>query len=295
MKLNRYIRQPWLIPIALQNKGLGIVIPDSVFLRSAYYSSFGNKLNLKEPKTFNEKLQWLKLNDRKMIYTTMVDKYAVKEYVANIIGEKYVIPTFGVWNKFDEIDFSTLPRTFVLKCTHDSGGVVICKDQSNFDLKKARKKLTENLHKDYYLNGREWPYRNVKHRIIAEQYIDDNLQDYKIFCFNGKPRMTLVCSDRFTKNGLKEDFYDENWNHLELQRPAHGNTDHEIKCPCQYELMKELAAKLAENIPFVRIDFYEHKNRVYFGEMTFYPASGFEGFNPSEWDEKLGEWIKLPK
>ena len=142
--------------------------------------------------------------------------------------------------------------------------------------------------------GREWPYKNVPHRIIAEQYMADDLRDYKLFCFNGVPRMTLVCSERFTKDGLKEDFYDEAWNHLEVQRPAHGNASLPIQRPKQYELMKQLAAKLSEKMPFARIDFYEIDEKVYFGEITFYPASGFEGFTPEEWDLKLGEWIELP-
>lgn len=270
------------------------MIPDSVYLKIRFKKSMGYPLNLKEPKTFNEKLQWLKLYNRNPEYTTMVDKYAVKKYISEKIGAEYIIPTLGVWNSFDEIDFDALPDQFVLKCTHDSGGLVVCRDKSCLNMDAARKKIETSLSNNFYYMGREWPYKDVPHRIIAEQYMADDLRDYKLFCFDGVPRMTLVCSERFTKDGLKEDFYDEAWNHLNVQRPAHGNAILPIQRPKQYELMKKLAAKLSEKMPFARIDFYEINEKVYFGEITFYPASGFEGFKPEEWDLKLGEWIKLP-
>lgn len=267
---------------------------DEAYLRFVYKIAMGKKLDLENPKTFNEKLQWLKLHNQKEIYTTIVDKYEAKKYVEKIIGSEYLIPTIGVWNNFDEIDFNTLPDQFVLKCTHDSGGLVVCRDKSRLDMDAARKKIEKSLSSNFYYMGREWPYKDVPHRIIAEQYMADDLRDYKLFCFDGVPRMTLVCSERFTKDGLKEDFYDEAWNHLDVRRPAHGNAVLPIQRPKQYELMKELAAKLSEKMPFARIDFYEINEKVYFGEITFYPASGFEGFKPEEWDLKLGEWIKLP-
>ena len=267
---------------------------DEAYLRFVYKIAMGKKLDLENPKTFNEKLQWLKLHNQKEVYTTIVDKYEAKKYVGKIIGSEYLIPTIGVWNNFDEIDFNTLPDQFVLKCTHDSGGLVVCRDKSRLDMDAARKKIEKSLSSNFYYMGREWPYKNVPHRIIAEQYMADDLRDYKLFCFDGAPRMTLVCSERFTEEGLKEDFYDEAWNHLNVQRPAHGNAILPIQRPKQYELMKKLAAKLSEKMPFARIDFYEINEKVYFGEITFYPASGFEGFKPEEWDLKLGEWIKLP-
>ena len=270
------------------------LLPDKVFLKMYYPVMMNEELDLKNPKTFNQKLQWLKLYDRKPEYTTMVDKYAVKEYVADKIGKEYIIPTLGVWDNFDDIDFDSLPNQFVLKCTHDSGGLVICRDKSKLDIPIAKKKINMSLKHDYFYNGREWPYKNVPHRIIAEQYMADDLRDYKLFCFDGAPRMTLVCSERFTKDGLKEDFYDEAWKHLNVQRPAHGGAILPIQRPKQYELMKKLAAKLSEKMPFARIDFYEINEKVYFGEITFHPASGFEGFKPEEWDLELGEWIKLP-
>lgn len=274
--------------------GLIKIKSDENYLKMMYFCKFGKKLNLLNPKGFNEKLQWLKLYDHKSEYTTLVDKYAAKETVARCIGEEYIIPTLGVWNSFDEIDFDSLPDRFVLKCTHDSGGLVVCPDKNKLDIKAARKKLRRSLRKNYYYIGREWPYKDVPHRIIAEQYMADDLRDYKLFCFDGVPRMTLVCSERFTKEGLKEDFYDEDWNHLNVRRPAHDNAILPIQRPKQYELMKKLAAELSEKMPFARIDFYELNDKVYFGEITLYPASGFEGFNPEEWDLKLGEWIKLP-
>lgn len=274
--------------------GLLPLLSDKTFLKMYYPVMMNEELDLKNPKTFNQKLQWLKIYDRKPEYTTMVDKYAVKEYVADKIGKEYIIPTLGVWDNFDDIDFDSLPNQFVLKCTHDSGGLVICRDKSKLDIAMAKKKINMSLKHDYFYNGREWPYKNVPHRIIAEQYMADDLRDYKLFCFDGVPRMTLVWSERFTKDGLKEDFYDEAWNHLNVQRHAHGNAILPIQRPKQYELIKKLAAKLSEKMPFARIDFYEINEKVYFGEITFYPASGFEEFKPEEWNLKLGEWIKLP-
>lgn len=272
---------------------LSKALPDSLYLKIKYKQVMHEKLNLNDPKTFNEKLQWLKLYDRKPEYTMLVDKYAVKQYIANEIGSEYIIPTLGVWDSFDEIDFDALPNQFVLKCTHDSGGLVVCRDKSNLDIDAAREKIETSLKNNFYYMGREWPYKNVPHRIIAEQYMADDLRDYKLFCFDSVPRMTLVCSERFTKEGLKEDFYDEVWNHLNVQRPAHGNAILPVQRPKQYELMKQLAAKLSEKMSFARIDFYEIDEKVYFGEITFYPTSRFEGFKPDEWDLKLGEWIKL--
>lgn len=287
MKIRKVIK-------GLAYKGLLNWMPDKQYLEILYHASMGEKLNLSNPKKFNEKIQWLKLYNRDPAYTTMVDKYAVKTYIASKIGKEYIIPTIGVWESFDDIDFDALPNQFVLKCTHDSGGLVVCSDKTKLDKEKARKKIESSLRTNYYYSGREWPYKNVPHRIIAEQYMADDLRDYKLFCFDGVPRMTLVCSERFTKDGLKEDFYDEAWNHLNVQIPAHGNAILPIQRPKQYELMKKLAAKLSEKMPFARIDFYEINEKVYFGEITFYPTSGFEGFKPEEWNLKLGEWIKLP-
>lgn len=427
--------------------------PDAQYLKRKFKVSLGYPLDLDNPRTFNEKLQWLKLNDRKSIYTTMVDKYTVKDYVASIIGEEYIIPTLGVWDKFEDIDFGALPNQFVLKCTHDSGGLVICKDKSKLDKNAARKKLNRSLKTNYYYRFREWPYKNVKPRIIAEKYMEDHstseLRDYKFFCFggmakcykvdfdrfvehranyfstdgelmkigeeicppdvnkkipvpenlekmkelaeklsatqpflradfydvdgkvyfgeltfypasgfgkfiydgndellgswiklpekskvggyyliykdmlcvlntqalnpeknrknsshgladykihsfNGVPKVILVCRDRFSDLGLTEDFFDQDWTHLHVQREMHPNSDTEIKRPKELDKMLELSEKLSKDIPFLRSDFYTIDGKIYFGELTFYPASGFEGFQPASFDRKLGDWLVLP-
>lgn len=276
---------------------IGKKINDKTYLRIIYRAVFNKKLNLDNPITFNEKLQWLKLYDRKPIYTTMVDKYEAKRYVANIIGEEYIIPTLGVWDKFEDIDFDLLPDQFVLKCTHDSGGVVICKNKSELDMPMTKVKVKKSLKRNFYFQGREWPYKNVKPRIIAEEFLVDEsgfeLKDYKFFCFNGVPKFTLVCSERFSNNRLKEDFYDLNWQIMPMKRANFENSPIKTPRPKQYDLMYTLAKKLSMDIPFVRCDFYERNDKVYFGELTFFPASGLEGFEPQKWDKILGQWLNL--
>ena len=258
----------------------------------------GTKLNLKNPRTFNEKLQWLKLHDRKPFYTDMVDKYLAKEYVSKIIGNEYIIPTLGVWNHFDDIDFERLPNRFVLKCTHDSGGVVICKDKQAFDYKNAEKVLEYSLKQKFYLQTREWPYKNVKPRIIAEEYLEDNelkeLRDYKFFCFDGQVKALFVASDRQNKaEETKFDFFDPSYNFLKIVN-GHPNSEIPPSKPKNFEKMIELAEKLSKDIPHVRCDFYEVNGKVYFGELTFYHWSGLVPFIPSEWDIVFGSWLKLP-
>lgn len=292
-KIVRVLRNPCILFNKITDGSRFHYLNDELYLKMKFKGAMGYSLKLNEPKTFNEKLQWLKIHDHRPEYTTMVDKYTAKKYVADIIGQEYIIPTIGIWNHFNDIDFDVLPNQFVLKCTHDSGGIVICKDKSKLDMPAARAKIEQSLKNNFYYMGREWPYKNVTPRIIAEQYMADALRDFKLFCFDGVPRMTLVCSERFSEGGLKEDFYDEAWNHLDIQRPGHGNSIFPIERPKQYELMKTLAEKLSESIPFARIDFYEINEKVYFGEITFYPASGFEGFEPSSWDDKLGSWLKI--
>ena len=188
----------------MDSRGVFNLMPDELYLKFMFRLRMHRKLNLETPQCFNDKIQWTKLYDRRPEYTTYVDKYAAKKSVADIIGGQYIIPTIGVWDRFDDIDFEKLPNQFVLKCTHDSGGFVICKDKKTFDIEQAKKKINKCLKRNYYWMGREWPYKNVPHRIIAEQYMADDLRDYKLFCFNGVPRMTLVCSERFTKDGLKD-------------------------------------------------------------------------------------------
>lgn len=299
-KLLKAIKNPDKLALyALSKPCISRLFSDEAFLKMKYRLIMGKKLDLDNPKTFNEKLQWLKLHDRKPEYTMMVDKYAVREYIAEKLGEEYLIPLLGVWDDPDDIDFDALPDKFVLKCNHNSGtGMCICRDKSKLDIEKVKKELRKGLKQDYYLTGREWPYKNVKRKILAEKFMADDshvndLPDYKFFCFSGEPRIILVCSERFSKGGLRENFYDINWNLLELQRPTHKNTDDIIEKPKNLGLMLDLAKKLSQNIEFSRIDFYEVNGKVFFGEITFFPASGFEEFTPEEWDYKIGEYIKL--
>lgn len=272
--------------------------PDKLYLQLRYYSETGKILNLNSPKTFNEKLQWLKLYNRCPNYTTMVDKYAVKQYVADKIGIDYIIPTIGIWNNVEDIDWQSLPNQFVLKTTHDggSGGVIVCKNKEKLNKVDACKKLHDSLNSDIYLNYREWPYKNVPKRIIAEKFIVDEsgieLKDYKFFCFNGQVQCFKIDFDRYTSH--KANYYDRDFNLLpfgEVMCPA----DHTIKFakPKNFNLMLKLAESLALNIPFVRIDFYNIDGKIYFGEITFFPAAGMGKFEPEEWDEKLGKMIKL--
>lgn len=272
---------------------------DEKYLKLIYWINLGKKLNLENPQTYNEKLQWLKLNDRKDIYTEMVDKYLVKDYVAKIIGEEYIIPTLGVWDSFDEIDFESLPEQFVLKCTHDSGGLIICTDKNGLNKVKAKDKLEKCLKVDYYKRFREWPYKNVKPRIIAEKYMVDEsgteLKDYKFFCFDGKVKAMFIATDRSNPNTeTKFDFFDREFDHLPFIN-GHPNADKEIKKPGSFEKMVELAEKLSVGIPQARIDFYDIYGKVYFGEITFFHWSGMKPFKPEEWDYTFGSWIKLPE
>ncbi len=283
----------------LSGMGFYHSMPDEEYLRKVYRGRFGTELNLEDPQTFNEKLQWLKLYNRKPIYTTMVDKYEAKKYVADAIGEEHIIPTLGVWDQFEDIDFDALPNQFVLKCTHDSAGLVICEDKSKLDISKARKKINRSLKRKFFFVGREWPYKNVKPRIIAEKFMSDGVtkvpRDYKLLCFNGQPRIILVCNQRFTDEGLHEDFFDENWEKTTIKKPQFKFSEVTPEKPATFEEMKAIARKLAEGIPFVRVDLYEIGGKVYFGELTFFPASGFTGFDPPSWDKTLGDWVTLPE
>ena len=297
-KLTRAIKSPKKILIYFLNKGARL-FSDKKFLKIKFRLEMGQKLDLENPKTFNEKLQWLKMYNRKPEYTTMVDKYAVKEYVANIIGKEYIIPTLGVWNCVNEIEWDALPNQFVLKTTHGGGGggVVICKDKSTFDKEKAKKTLQKSLDSDIYWNYREWPYKDVPKRIIAEQFMSNNgkdLEDYKIHSFNGEPKFILVCSNRYGKGAMIDDFYTPEWELMDVRRPGHPKSEKASKAPEQLELMLELSRTLSKEIPFLRTDFYIIDNKIYFGELTFFPASGMSKFEPQDWDYKFGEWLVLP-
>lgn len=272
-------------------------MPDELYIKLIYYVKMDKKLNINNPQTFNEKLQWLKLYDRRLEYTGLVDKYEVRKYIKNTIGERYLIPLIGVWNKFDDIDFSKLPNQFVLKCTHDSGSVFICNDKSKFDKKAVKKKIQKSLKRNFYYPGREWPYKNIKPRIICEKYIVDEsgteLKDYKLFCFNGKPKFIQVISGR--ENGKYYiNHYDLNWNLINIKRKEHVTNLKEIKRPQCLEEMINISEKLSQNMPFVRIDLYNIKSQILFGEITFFPASGYMGFENESDDLLWGNWINLP-
>lgn len=278
-------------------------LPDSLYLQIMYYYHFHKFANLHNPKTFNEKLQWLKLHDRRPEYITMVDKYAVKDYVAGKIGQEFIIPTIGAWDRLEDIDFESLPNQFVLKWNHDSKSVVICSDKSKFDKEQALKKLQHGANVNGYWYGREWPYKGVKPKIIAEQYIsqDDpqhkDLTDYKFFCFDGEPKYIQVIQDRSTKETI--DFFDINWNHQDFVGLINSNSTicHATQIPSKPLKLDEMviiARKLSNGIPFSRIDLYEVEQKTYFGEITLYPASGLGEFLPNEWNKIIGDMLKLP-
>ena len=270
---------------------------DKRFLKIVYWRLMGSELNLECPRTFNEKLQWLKLYDRNPKYTQMVDKYEAKKYVADIIGDEYIIPTLAVYNNTSEINLDALPDRFVLKCTHDSGSVAICKDKKTFKRNEAFVMLEKGLSKNYFWENREWPYKNVKPRIIAEAYLEDHdtqeLRDYKFFCFDGEVKALYIAEDRQGDKETKFDFFDANFHHLDI-RNGHPNADVPPAKPHSFEKMKEMAEKLSQNIPHLRVDFYEVNGNIYFGELTFSHWSGFTPFDPEKWDLKFGQWLKLP-
>lgn len=296
-KINEYIKNPQKLFWALAYRGFFNWMPDAQYLKIRYRIVLGKELNLDNPQTFNEKLQWLKLHDRNPLYTTLVDKYAVRNYIKEKLGEEYLIPLVGgPWTNARDIDFSHLPDQFVLKCTHDSGSAVICRDKKEFDAIEAKKKLNKALRKNFYYTGREWPYKDVKPQIIAERYMEDEseLKDYKLMCFNAKVKASFVCSGRYSDEGLKVTFFDTNWERLPFERhyPASNSI---MEKPKTYDEMIKIAEMLSDKIPFVRMDFYEVKGSVYFGEFTFYPGCGMEEFHPEEWDLRLGNWIELPE
>ena len=296
-KLHRFVTRPLERYDMLAAHGLLKWMPSELFLRRMYRLKMGRALDLKNPRTYTEKLQWLKLYDHRPEYTRMVDKYEAKKYVAERIGEEYVIPLLGVWDNAADIDFDSLPDRFVLKTTHDSGGIVVCKDKKELDISAARKKLEFFRSRDYYGFKREWPYKNVKPRIIAEAYMEDSnyreLRDYKFFTFGGEPRVLYIAQGRGRGEETVADFFDMDYNHLDLTID-HDMADITPEKPAQFEKMKELAALLSKGTPQLRVDFYEVDGRLYFGEMTFFHCSGMYPFHPEKWDHVFGEWVVLP-
>ena len=294
-KVKEIIRNPFRILIALDSRGV-FHLRDETYLKLLYKIKLGTKLNLDKPETFNEKMQWLKLHNRKDIYTTMVDKCEVKKYIDKTIGKEYVVPTLGVYDKFDDISFDELPRRFVIKCTHDSGGLVICRDKRKIDIDDARRKINKYLKRNFYYQGREWPYKNVKPRIIIEEYLEDSnsadLKDYKFFVFNGEVKCFKVDFNRFVKH--QANYYDRNARLLKFgEEMCPPDFSKKITMPKNLKKMIKLAEILSDNSPFMRVDFYDIDGKIYFGEITFYPASGFGRFVPEEWDKTLGDWIVL--
>ncbi len=304
LPIKEYIAHPRITTLVLIEH-LGQWLPDSVYLKLMYLIKMNRKLDLHNPKSFTEKLQWLKLYDRRPEYTMMVDKYAVKDYVSSIIGVKHVIPTLGVWNNPEEIDFDSLPKQFVLKTTHGGGssGVVICRDKDTFDRITAVEKLRSRMSQNIYKFSKEWPYKNVPRRVIAEQYIEPRLNnidlaDYKWYCFNGEPKFCQVIQNRTTNESI--DFFDVNWIRQEFiglipaSQPYLHASEVEIPRPENLETQIRIARKLSRNIPFSRIDLYDVGDRVLFGEITFFPASGFGVLRPEQYNEILGNMIELP-
>lgn len=296
--LKRLKNDPKSLFIHYFRRSIGRLLSDKQYLLFMNHVMMHKKLNLKNPETFNEKLQWLKIYDHNPKYTQMVDKYEAKKYVASIIGEEYIIPTLGVRNSFDEINFDSLPNQFVLKCTHDSGGLVICRNKDKLNLEEIKTKIVACLKQRYYWIAREWPYKNVKPRIIAEKYMenpgDEELTDYKWFCFDGEPKFLYISHGLANHETATIDFYDMDYKRMPFKRTDYKSSTKDAPKPKSFDEMVLIAKKLSEGIPFVRIDLYEIKGKVYFSEITFCPCAGWMPIEPPEWDLKLGEYITLP-
>lgn len=293
--------------MVLSSHGLYNTLDDEEYLKRKFRAVMGRELDLDNPKTFNEKLQWLKLYNRKPEYTMMVDKVLVRDYIASTIGEEYLIPLLGVWDDPDEIDFDKLPDQFVLKCNHNSGtGLCVCKDKSTLNIETVKTRLRKGLAENYYISNREWSYRDIPRKIIGEKYMEDaispdgdvtGLLDYKFYCFNGEPRFLYVGYADIS-NGEKHDkltYFDLDWNKTIFNRPDHAEIPFHVEKPVNFNEMIAIAKKLSTNIPFVRVDLYSIGNRIYFSEMTFYPGAGLAKFSPEEWNTTLGDWITLPE
>lgn len=297
--LEKYLRSENYRFLVNARLGLYKNMPDDEYISKKYKAIMGTAPNLDSPQTFNEKLQWLKLHNRKPEYSVMVDKYRVRDYIAESIGEEYLIPLIGAWNDPNEIDFSSLPDKFVLKCNHNSGlGMCICKDKASLDIKKVKSELKQGLKQDYYLSGREWPYKDVERKIICEEYMTDSpdssdLTDYKFFCFNGHADCVMLCLDRSSGN-TKFYFFDKDWNLRRYNvRGKNAPDDFTLPKPKNMSKMFEIAEKLSKGIPFARIDLYNSCDRIYFGEITFFPDSGFDPNLLDETDLYFGSLIDI--
>ena len=296
-KLKVIIENPRRIIRILGNKNILNWVPDKLYLNMIYYTETRSKLNFNNPKSYNEKIQWIKLYDRNPIYNVLADKYAVREYVREKIGEKYLIPLIAVYDRVDEIEWNSLPEKFVLKCTHGSGSNIICSEKKDLDIIAAKQKLNKWMKKNWFWFGREWAYKDIKPRIICEKYMTDEsgieLKDYKIFCFNGEPKLIQVDFDRHTNH--QRNLYSLDWEYIDATIKYPNDPSKTINRPTKLAKMLELARKLSENIPHARVDFYSIDDNLYFGEITLYHGSGFERFEPESLGIELGDYIKLPK
>lgn len=294
MRLTDIIKNPLKIIFHFGMHGRFRFLSDEKFLKIMYYCKFNKKLDLDNPKTFNEKMQWLKLHNRKPEYTKMVDKYEAKQYAGSLLGTDIIIPTLAIWDSCEEIDIAVLPEQFVMKCTHDSHTVFICRDKNNFDLKGAIRKIKKAMKRNYYWVGREYPYKDVKPRIIVEKYLEnnttDNLLDYKFYMFGGKLKIINV-TERYNHQAAI-DYYDSNFCHIDLSwsYPCSGKKRNK---PNTFKKMIDIAEKISIGIPFIRVDMYEVDNKVFLGELTFFDGNGFDGIEPHSWDLQLGDWIDL--
>lgn len=287
----------WII--WLKRRGCFAFLPDKLFYDIIYRIHFRVGINWKEPKTFSEKLNWLKLYDRKPVYKYWVDKYEVRNYIEKTIGSKYLIPIYGVWDKYEDINFDELPPSFVLKCTHDSGSVMFIKDKNIMNHEKTRKFFYKRLKVDFFhYSGREWVYKGLKPRIIAEKYMNmsnnNGIQNYKIYCFNGEPRFLQIECGLTRNNSTKLDFYDFDLNVMPFFRKDHPRLDSDVIKPRHMDEMIAIAQKLSKDVPFLRVDLYEIEDTIYFSELTFYPGSGYVNFYPQEWNNSIGDYLKLP-
>lgn len=282
----------------LNYRGYLRFISDERWIKYKYKQVFGRKLNLDNPKTFNEKLQWIKLNYRNPVCSVMVDKIEAKNYVGKIIGEEYIIPTLAVWDSFEEIDWNLLPNQFVLKCNHDSGGLVICRDKTSLNKGTAKNKIQKCLKTNYFWHGREWVYRDVKPQILAEKYMEDSknkqLSDYKFYCFNGEVKFLYVSSGMENHHTARVGFYDLCFKKMPFKRMDYLTFEKDPEKPKHFEEMIKIAEKLSTGFPFLRVDLYEINDRVYFSELTFIPCSGLMVVNPEKWDSIMGDWLVLP-
>jgi len=290
----QFLNNPVRFTKKIQEKIISRLYPDRYYLKKRYREKTGDPLDLKNPTTFNEKLQWLKLNYRKPILTKLADKYLVREYVEKKVSHDILVPLYNVYNHYKDIKFDDLPDQFALKATHGSGWNVICKDKGSLDWNKTQYLLERYFNTNMYYINREWGYKNIKPRFICEHLLisrDNKIpSDFKFFCFHGEPKLFQLDKERFT--GHKRNFYDLNWNQLSL-KVSHPHFESAVKKPDNFERMVEIARILSDNIPFVRVDLYNLKSKIYFGEMTFYPDGGYTKFQPAEWNHKLGEWISL--